>query len=294
MSVSTTQPSAKKINIAYLLMSVLPLVIMICLITAAQLPAVFVGTYEQANAGEEFNLNLALNYPMAQWTLAIGFITYAVIMIVSMTIWYRKAFLKNTVAISNKESFSVKAIVITLIGIFGALGLVESFLTVFTLAAPSKVEEFVELMHTSGIGSNPLITIVYACILGPITEELVFRGVTQSCLTKANLPVSFVILIQAIFFGIAHMNLVQGSYAVILGVVLGIIRWKLGNVRIVCLFHILYNSLATYGSDLLESLNLPDAAYTVIYAVLGVIGIGLIFYLLKQPTRQTQEAVAVS
>lgn len=288
---TNTQTAKKKINISSLLMSVIPLIMMIILITAAQIPAIIYGAYEQATAGDAFDPNKAIMYPGAQNLLAAGFIAYAVIMITVCTIWYKKAFLKKTVTITNKEVFAPKSIVIVLIGIFGAIGLVESYLLLLNMAAPSMIEQFNELMETSGIGNNPLTTIVYACILGPITEELVFRGLSMSYLRKANLPMFWVILIQAVYFGIAHMNLVQGSYAVILGVVIGLVRWKLGNVRIACLFHILYNTLATYGLQALDALNLPEAANIAVYIIFGLTGIGLIVYLLKQPERGVQMKV---
>lgn len=76
-------------------------------------------------------------------------------------------------------------------------------------------------METAGLDSDiGLFMFIYAVILGPVCEELVFRGVTMRLVRRA-LPFWAANLMQAVLFGIFHMNWIQGIYAFVLGLVLG-------------------------------------------------------------------------
>ena len=81
---------------------------------------------------------------------------------------------------------------------------------------------------------------IYAVILGPVCEELVFRGVTMRLVRRA-LPFWAANLMQAVLFGIFHMNWIQGIYAFVLGLVLGWICEKGGSIYFSMFFHILIN-----------------------------------------------------
>ena len=52
------------------------------------------------------------------------------------------------------------------------------------------------------------------------------------------------LLIQAALFGILHMNLLQGLYAGILGLLLGYVYIKYGSLLMAIVFHITLNTLS--------------------------------------------------
>ena len=54
------------------------------------------------------------------------------------------------------------------------------------LLMPQAMAMYEEMIEVSGLVSNTAITVIYAIILGPILEELVFRGVTYGFLEKAG------------------------------------------------------------------------------------------------------------
>ena len=67
--------------------------------------------------------------------------------------------------------------------------------------------------------------ILAVCIVGPIAEELVFRGMIFGKLRRAF---SFwpAAIISGIMFGVFHMNIMQGVYASVLGVLLAYVYEK--------------------------------------------------------------------
>lgn len=272
----------------FILIAFLPLFIMLCLNTAATLPAMGIGIYMMIQNGEEFSPNdiaAILAFPEAQNALTIGFICYALVSIVIFYIWYKKVFLKHQIKIGNKDVFSIKRVVLTVLLIIGTSSLISLGLYALNALAPSLMESYSETMNSVGLGSNFLTTLVYACILGPIAEELMFRGVTQGYLRRSGINAAAVIVIQAILFGIAHMNPVQSTYATVFGLSLGLIRYKYGNIRITALAHIVFNVFGTFVESALISLNLPDPAYIAFYATLTVIGIVAAVFIFKEPVK---------
>lgn len=281
-------PTKKKFYPEFLMISFLPLVIMLCLNTAATMPAIFIGAYQMNKSGDGLDItNTAglLAFPEAQTALTIGFICYAVAAIIIFYIWYRKTFLKHQIKIDNKTAFGVKSVVLSILLIIGTSSLISLGLYALDELAPSVMESYSETMSSAGLGSNFLITLIYACILGPIAEELMFRAVTQGYLRRSGLNAVAVIFIQAILFGIAHMNPVQSTYATVFGLSLGLLRHKYGNIRITCLAHIVFNVFGTFVQSAIASLDMPDAAYFAIYGTLAVIGIVAAVLIGKEPVK---------
>lgn len=127
--------------------------------------------------------------------------------------------------------------------------------SIIALIVPKWWEQYQKLMETAGLDNNvgPLM-ICYAVILGPICEELIFRGVTMS-LAKQALPFWLANFMQAVLFGLFHMNWIQGIYAFVLGLVLGFLCEKGGSIYYSLLFHILFNFWGTILSQLLGNIK---------------------------------------
>lgn len=93
-------------------------------------------------------------------------------------------------------------------------------------------------------------------VLGPILEELLFRGAVTKVLLKRYSPVT-AILISGLLFGIFHMNPAQVVGAMLIGFVLAWIYYKTRSLIPCILIHIINNSLSVY-----LSLKFPDIDYT--------------------------------
>ena len=89
--------------------------------------------------------------------------------------------------------------------------------------------------------SSPWLTYCYVLLIGPISEELIFRGAILDRLYLA-FPFWTANLLQALLFGIYHMNLVQGIYAFVLGAVLGLVRVSTGTISASIGTHIIFNA----------------------------------------------------
>ena len=90
-------------------------------------------------------------------------------------------------------------------------------------------------------------------IIGPICEELMFRGIVFHRLKDWVKPQA-AIVISALLFGIYHGNVVQFFYATCMGVMLAIIYDKTGTLWISIVAHIAANLWSLFGSSFWSSL----------------------------------------
>lgn len=170
---------------------------------------------------------------------------------------YRKAFsLKNLLAVCGT-------------GVGGCLVL-SMLLSFLAMLFPQWFISYNTMME--GLtDSSVLITVIYVLIAGPVSEELIFRG---AILDRFYLAFPFWVanILQAVFFGLYHMNLIQGLYAFCLGFVLGMIRHVTGSILASILAHILFNA-TSYGLDFL----FPASEEFLLFPMLGGLIVGFVF-----------------
>lgn len=183
------------------------------------------------------NLLADLPYPGAvlEYMLYIMQIMWAVI----FYFWYRKV--KTDIVGQKLKLRNVKNIIlIFVLGIgvnLATSGLVSLILPHFE----KLMEQYNELMESLFTGS-PFLIFVSTVILAPVSEELLFRGVIlQKSLKFA--PFAVANLLQALLFGIFHMNIVQGLYAAAGGLVMGYVAYKFRTIKASMLLHAVYNGL---------------------------------------------------
>lgn len=100
--------------------------------------------------------------------------------------------------------------------------------------------------------ANP-ICVLMLCIVGPIAEELVFRMGVFRPLYRLGLPLWAAAVVSALLFGVIHGNLLQGIDAFVMGVILALLFWRSGDLRLCAAAHIANNTLAVslyaFGPD---------------------------------------------
>lgn len=116
----------------------------------------------------------------------------------------------------------------------------QILLSILAMWIPEAFESYNQVMGNL-TDSDTVIVVLYVLLIGPITEELIFRG---AILDRFYLAFPFLAanLLQAVLFGIYHMNLIQGLYAFCLGMVLGLARFVSGSILIPAFIHIMFNT----------------------------------------------------
>lgn len=96
------------------------------------------------------------------------------------------------------------------------------------------------------IRESPILMSIQIGILGPVGEELFFRGFAHTAL-KRKYGFKKGILFSSLFFGLYHMIPWQIPYAVVAGFILAYVYEKTQSIYPPILFHLVNNSVAVIG-----------------------------------------------
>jgi len=152
-----------------------------------------------------------------------------------------KAREKNIFEICKIKKIRIKNILL-IIAITAGYSLVLSAISVYVLKYfPSYSETQKTISGTMG----SIIGIFAVIILAPIFEEILFRGIILSEI-RENLKVIPAVIIQGVTFGVYHMNMFQGIYAGILGLILGYVCVKTMTILGSITAHITFNICGTF------------------------------------------------
>jgi membrane protease YdiL (CAAX protease family) len=132
----------------------------------------------------------------------------------------------------------------------------ELILNLFGLSAVAALESATLQIDTFSL-------FLYAGILGPIAEEVLFRGLIMRSLEPYGKK--FAILASAFLFGIFHCNIVQSPYAFAVGLVLGYVAME-HSLLWAMVLHMINNLLLADSMPRLMQ-NLPLLAQEIIFAV---------------------------
>lgn len=116
---------------------------------------------------------------------------------------------------------------------------------------PSATEQLLESIMREPAGYMAI------GMLGPVAEEVVFRGAVLRALLQAMPSRSHwvAIFISAVLFGAIHMNMAQFVHAMPIGLLLGWMYYRTGSVIPGVLFHWINNTVAYVVFNLMPQLG---------------------------------------
>ena len=156
--------------------------------------------------------------------------------------------------------------------IFVAMGV-----SVIGLASSNLLGRFLELFglqpHVAiSIPQNPLALLLFAvqlCVLTPLVEEVVFRGIIFQSMRRFG--DSFALVLSAILFALFHGNL-AGAQRLLMGLVIGYLVLYSGSLWVGIIIHAV-NNLLNLAADLLLQI-IPEPYQTLVWLAI------LSFYLI--------------
>lgn len=129
-----------------------------------------------------------------------------------------------------------------------------------------------------------LLMVFWTCIVAPVTEEYMFRGMILRTLSKHG--ATFGIVMSALLFGLLHGNMAQTPMAFLIGLILGYVAAKSGNIRQTIFMHMVNNTLAMlpqavyYFAPQYEK-YLDNAAFAIDLVEIAFAVIALIWFAVK-------------
>ena len=173
---------------------------------------------------------------------------------------------------------------------------------------PSLEQGYDEMMNDGATSELSAISLLVVAIGAPISEEIACRGLMlefslravcpewrdtwreRACRHRARLPLGdasamrvpparfwIANLIQAVLFGILHMNLVQGVYAGAMGLVFGWVFWRSGKMRYNIGLHLVLN-FSSYFVDGIDTVLGLLGPIVELAAFMAMLALGAILF----------------
>lgn len=189
---------------------------------------------------------------------------YAILSATLFSIWYYKKFAKsNTYSVTNAfNPLIISAIVILCLSLQYLSSYIVSGLA---FLRPDWLNQYDRIIDSLGLSQSvSILTVVYTSIIAPISEEILFRGVTLRY-AKNAMPFWAANIFQAALFGLLHMNFIQGIYAFVIGIVFGYIALKGESLFIPIAFHMLFNMMGVFLPEVLHFTNAANFVIILIF-----------------------------
>lgn len=205
-------------------------------------------------------------------------------------LWYYFREKKYQYRPNYKKAFSIKNVLsIAGIAFLGQYALDLLMILVY-FVMPGIFAQYVDLMKNLEINAaNPVLMIFCVGIFGPLVEEVLFRGMVFGKLRRVF---SFwpAALISGAIFGLYHMNLVQGIYAGVFGIILAYVFEKTETIWGCYLLHALFN-LSSYVIEGYET-ALRSVGFempVLIQLLFGFVSVFVIVLLLKNFKKRAEQ-----
>ncbi|EPY6470336.1 CPBP family intramembrane glutamic endopeptidase [Clostridium sporogenes] len=114
-----------------------------------------------------------------------------------------------------------------------------------------------------------LLQFISLCVIAPIFEEIIYRGIMLEQLNKRCGAVK-AILISSLFFGIMHLNVHQAVNGFFIGIVMGFIYIKTDSLMLTMFLHFI-NNLYCLIAGYIAYLDKIESNFSIVTLVCGVI-----------------------
>lgn len=273
-------------KLGYLILSTLPGLLSILIQYAAAIGFVivlaFAYSFFQAASGAPVDTSGLMNQVLDTYMNSVIWIVfiYQLISLLIFVPWYYFVYGKKKRP-ADREKPGVKGIAAII-----AMGILFQFffsgiLGVIDIAFPEALRSYQEMIAQSGLVETSFLSVVCTAVLAPMGEELMCRGIILRLARKVSMKFWIANCIQALVFGFVHLNLVQGCYAFVLGLMLGYIYGKYRNIFLCMLMHASLNSSA-FLVDMVWGPVPEDMAVAVLSISALVCGILLVVCFLLQ------------
>lgn len=171
------------------------------------------------------------NYEILKWTIVLGYMLIAILF-----------FGKRYVELSFGQI--ERRMVWPVIGMSVLIAVSQAFVlfSALSLLGVELQYQGEELERRQQLFSG-IAGALYCCVMGPIVEEIGFRGLILGGLLKTRCRPWVAILISALIFASCHGFGANFVTAVLFGILVGWLYWRTGSIILGIIIHITNNSL---------------------------------------------------
>jgi len=255
-------------------------------------------------------INYPLLYLVLQFIISSGY-TFVMAMILTVKLAFENAMVDKYLSSPEVEIFEILqspvhvivpliiSIFITLILIFGILGrewksdkfwsfaeiksspLILCFtlgaaFNIFTIGVFALLPITPQQRIDNIIGSNLILDLISFALLAALLEEVIFRGIVLKRLTKMmKLPVA--VILQALIFAVIHLDLVQGTYSFVIGLILGLVYIWFDSIWLVISLHFAFNATSIVLSHILGETEIYLLYFIIVAFIISGVSLFVLY-----------------
>lgn len=189
-----------------------------------------------------------------------------------MILIFNKIFGKKTNEINTFKKINKKTIFHVTLLLMSFRLLFNAFILPILMKIPES-DSLIQAEQT--LNTSIVYAILSACIIAPIIEEVVFRGIILNGMLKRYSPTT-AIVISSLIFAIIHGNIHQAVNAFVLALIIGYVFYKTRSIYLAIFCHFINNASAFF-------LLMPETGIGIIINIIisSLIGITILIYLKK-------------
>lgn len=199
-----------------------------------------------------------------------------IMMVLIFGLWYFFGRSENT---GQKFRFHPKILLVTFVMALSLSVMSNTSVLIQERFFPEVFEKYKDMVEMSGMGTDFLMLISASC-LAPVGEELLCRGVTLMYFRK-SVPFWIANIIQSLIFGIMHMNWVQGTYAFLIGLILGYAVKKYNSIIPSVMIHFFVNTVTSVITAVLFGFIPANIACITVMIIISLMAVIPSFIMMK-------------
>ncbi|MCF0186926.1 MAG: CPBP family intramembrane metalloprotease [Bacteroidaceae bacterium] len=253
--------------------AVLPMLVMIAVQVMSGMVAGYVTKFIIASNSPEVmesqTLYVAAYMETFQKLSVMALCVSHIILAVFMPIWFLKLCKKLAMPdITLRESLTKNNLLMALCFGLGIQFGMDAVLNSLYLIFPDALSAYNSSMQDMGMTGMTVFSFLTAGICAPIGEEMAYRGIAMKYLKNGGASFAVANVIQALLFALVHLNLVQGCYTFVMGLLFGYLAHKYNSVWVPVFVHMISNVSAL----IIGAIN-PDGSNPAFWFFCAIIGI---------------------
>lgn len=229
---------------------------------------VYVGVYYIINqvGPDTFDMIEILTPVIYHLTIISDIITFIIIFFIFLGLK------KNLFKVCRFNKVNLKVLFYMIVFSIGLSMLILFSMLILRPLFPNIFESYSLVQKSLLLTHNSLLSLIIVIVLIPIFEEIFFRGVIFGFL-RDNYSIPLALVLQAFIFAICHYNLIQGIYAFILGLFLGIFFYVTNSLYASIIANITYKFFGVLVIPLTISYlqSAPLIVINILFIILSII-----------------------
>ena len=152
-----------------------------------------------------------------------GYLLAIAMGLVMLLLWKKPSYFRQIIFVQGKKMTGRGFLLITVIFLVGQQLFQWWYLLLEWISNLLGVS-LDAILESGNVDTHSVPMYLYACLLGPVAEEILFRGLVLRSLQPYGKK--FAIVVSSLLFGLFHGNLMQAPFAFVVGLVMGYVAME--------------------------------------------------------------------